>query len=346
MAMDAGDADASADRGAVSRFKLWVLLDANRWVLTAVVLGAILATLLALGYVDALSFRAAVSGSDPIETLFQAFVTAIITGVTLVVTINQLVLFQKLGPLDDQRDRMEGALEFRRDTETKLDVGPSPPEPAAFLHLFLSELRSSAETLAAETEECAADGADDPLENLRSFAETLRVDTTRVIVELEAAEFGTFEFLSATLDFNYSWKLYETRALRYEHGGRLSDESAAALSDIQTALELFGPAREHFKTLYFRWELINLSRVILYASVPALVVSIAMIQYADVAAGMGGETFGLANVLWVVSTAAVLGLLPFVVLLVYVLRIGTVTKRTLANGPFVLRADRRQAETD
>ncbi len=41
---------------------------------------------------------------DPVETLFQALITGTITAVTLVLTLNQLVLSQELGAVGDLRD--------------------------------------------------------------------------------------------------------------------------------------------------------------------------------------------------------------------------------------------------
>jgi hypothetical protein len=42
--------------------------------------------------------------------MFQGMTTATITGVTLVVTLSQLVFSQELGAVGDQRERMEGTI--------------------------------------------------------------------------------------------------------------------------------------------------------------------------------------------------------------------------------------------
>ncbi len=46
------------------------------------------------------------------------------------------------------------------------------------------------------------------------------------------------------------------------------------LNELKIALSMFGPAREHVKTLYFEWALVTLSQLILYAAIPALAVAI------------------------------------------------------------------------
>jgi hypothetical protein len=59
---------------------------------------------------------------------------------------------------------------------------------------------------------------------------------------------------------------------------------------------------------------------------------------------ISGATFAVDNLVWVTSAAVAVALLPFVLLLSYVLRIATVAKRTLAMGPFVLRASERTGD--
>ena len=326
------------ERAAGSRWKLWLLLDANRWVVTAAVLVAIFGALVALSVVSPVTLREALGQSDPVETLFQALVTAIITGVTLVVTITQLALSQELGAVGDQRERMEGALSFRRDVEDAIDAPVSPPEPAAFLRALVEATKARAEDLAG-----AVGASHDEVlrERVDTYTAGLADDADQVADRLAGAEFGTFGVLFAALDYNYSWKIYEARRLRAEYGDTLSEEATDALEGVVETLRLFGPAREHVKTLYFQWELTNLSRTILYAAVPALVVAIGGVLFLDSPGTVTGTTLGVDNLVLVVVAATTVSLAPFALLLAYVLRIATVAKRTLAIGPFVLRETNR-----
>jgi hypothetical protein len=315
----------------------WLLLDADRRVVAGVVLAAFFAVFVVLGALDPVGLRNAVETSDPVETLFQALVTAIVTGVTLVVTINQLVLSQELGAVGDQRDRMDGAMAFRRDVEDLLDEPVAPAEPASFLRAVVDESRSRAERL----RESIPEDADDRLgERVDGYVDSLGAEATATSDGLADAEFGTFAVLRPALDYDYSRRLHEARRLKAEHEDALGAAGRDVVDDVIEALELFGPAREHIKTLYFQWELIDLSRTVLYASVPALAVTVATILYAADPATFAGVTLGVADLVWVVSAATTVALVPFVVLLSYVLRIATVAKRTLAIGPFVLRETR------
>jgi hypothetical protein len=326
-----------------SRTKLWVLLGANRWTMAALLVGSVFAVLVVGGTLDPEPLREAMGSKDPVETTFQGFLTAIITGVTLVVTLNQLVLSQELGAVGDQRDRMVEAMEFRRNVEETIEAPAAPPEPASFLRAIVDSTRASADELSE-----AVDGTDD--EQLRrrtqDLVDSIEGNADAVADQLEGAQFGTFDVLFAALNYNYSWKIHEARRLRNAHADALSEDARAAFDDLIDALRSFGPAREHFKTLYFQWELVNLSRVILYAAVPALLVSVGMILFVDNPGTFPGRTLGVDNLVWVTSGAVAVAVLPFALLFSYVLRIATVAKRTLAIGPFVLRASDRTAEID
>ncbi|WP_440007815.1 hypothetical protein [Halomicrococcus sp. SG-WS-1] len=335
--------DKMRERGSGSRTKLWVLMEANRWVVAGCVLAAVFLALLALGVADPSPLQQFVGpGDDPVDTLFQGLVGAIITGVTLVVTLNQLVLSQELGPVGDQRTRMEGAMEFRRDAEEVLGHQTAPPEPAAFMEALMDETKSRAEELAGAVEE----SRDEELKRaIESYVDGLTENADAVSDTLEDTQFGTFNVLSAVLNFNYSWKIFLARKIRNEHADALTDEVDEAFGDVIESLEYFGPSREHFKTLYFQWELVNLSRAMLYTAVPSLVVTVAMILYYD-ARAVPGATLGISNDVLVTSLAVTVAIVPFVILLSFILRIATVAKRTLSIGPFILRETKRSDDID
>lgn len=315
------------------RWRRWLLLEADRRLVAAVPLLLVFGSLVVLGAIDPVPLRRAVEQSDPIETLFQAFVTAIITGVTIVVTINQLVLSQELGAVGDQRDRMEGAMAFRRDVEAALDIPVSPAEPGRFLQALLEGICESGAAVRA-----ASVGTSNHDET-EAFVTWLTADADHAATRLADARFGTFDVVSAAMGFDYSRAIHEARTLRSELPGDDGGEMADALSGLLDRLELYGPAREHVKTLYFQWALIDLSRTVLYASVPALIVATGVILFLDDPATVTGTTAGIDNLLWVVSAASTVALTPFAVLLAAVLRIASVAQRTLAIGPFALRRE-------
>ncbi|WP_311171510.1 hypothetical protein [Halobellus ordinarius] len=386
---DEEPSDTMQRRGEESTLKLWILLEANRWAVAAAVLCVfVLGT---LGSAAVLPHRVLLESGDPVETLFQALVTATVTSVTLVVSINSLVLSQELGPLGDQRERMEGAMSFRRDVEDELGIDVAAPTPAAFLRELVAAVGERARSLSAAAD---ADRSDD-VERVADYAGDLRRHADSVEAELEGEEFGTFGVLSAALNFNYSWKIYEARKLRAlfadgdeptttdgattestttdgatdgttteptttdgatdgttteptttdkstgERDASDTPESrrdlSAALDDVVAVLMLFGPAREHVKTLYFQWELVDLSRAMLYSGVPALLVGTNLLLFHGALSGFLATALGLPHYVWIVAVAAAVTIAPFAVLLSFVLRIGTVAKRTLSIEPLILR---------
>jgi hypothetical protein len=328
---DGQSGDRFRDRADENRWLLWVLLEADRWLVTAAFLGGLLVGLVVAGTALPGAVGALRSG-DPVETLFQALVAGILTTVTLVLTINQLVLSQELGAVGDQRERMEGALSFREEVADAVGAPVGPARPSQFLRALVQVAGERAVTL---REHVGADGGT-LSEATGRLTDSLVGSADRVSTDLDAAQFGEYEVISAALDFDYSRELFAARRIRAEYGDDLDAEATAALDDIVEVLSLFGPAREHFKTLYFQWELVDLSRGILAAAIPALVVAIGTLAFVDVG-DLSGTVGSVPVAVAVVAGTTTVALLPFALLLAYVVRIATVTKYTLAIGPFFLR---------
>ncbi|EJN57232.1 hypothetical protein [Halogranum rubrum] len=324
-----------------TRFLLYAQLNVNRLVLTLWVSIAFFVALIVLSTFDGTPIRVVMRASDPVETLFQGFLTAIITGVTLVVTISQLVLSQELGPLGDQRERMEGAMSFREQVEDFFDAAP-PPEPSSFLQALIDMSAENAE----ELRETVSDDHDEEfLDRLDTFLDQLVSNAETVSAELEDAQFGRYQVVKSALDYNYSWKIYQARRLQRDHAEDLSAAEQAAFNDLLQVLQFFGPAREHFKTLYFEWELVDLSRKMLYVSVPALLVATAMLVIVDPST-LPGIFLGIDTMNWIVIASATVCSVPFFLLGAYMLRLGTIARRTLAIGPFILRESGRSDTID
>jgi hypothetical protein len=320
--------------------KFWLLLNANRWLVAAGISGGVFVALAIVGQLHPTGTPALFSQADPIETLFQGLLTAIITGVTLVLTLSQLVLSQELGPVGDQRERIEGAMSFRKDVEGVIEEPVSPAQPSAFLRSLVKLTERHTDTL----EEAIADIDDDNLnDQVAAFTENLKRNAEAVQSNLKGSQFGEFDVVFSALNYNYSWKLYAARRIRVENEDVLTEQAHHAFDELINALKLFGSAREHFKTLYFQWALIDLSRTMLYASIPALLVAVAGVIYLEPAL-FPGTVFGVRTLVILVSAGVAVSLLPFAFLFSYILRIITVAKRTLSIGPFILRETDRSSD--
>jgi hypothetical protein len=201
-----------------------------------------------------------------IDLLFSTTISVIITASTLVVTISQLVISQENGPLGEQRTRMSNTMDFRDFTEEMIGA-PSPPNPSEFLRQIVATSERRAHLLRDSV-------AGNPNAQLRAevdeFTESTHGSAEEVQEQLDEASFGTFDVLNAALDYNYGIKIFHVERIANDYTDDLTDEDMAILDDLKAPLSMFGPAREHIKTLYFEWSLINLSQLMLYASVPAL----------------------------------------------------------------------------
>ncbi|WP_458191009.1 hypothetical protein [Haladaptatus sp. NG-WS-4] len=333
---DIGTANTMRGRSEESRLKMWVLFRMNRFLLTGLLALLVFLSFLVFSLTLNPSLPSEIKSTDTIETIFSAMIGVIVTGTTLVVTISQLVLSQENGPLGDQRKRMSDAMDFRTYTKDLFN-SVVPADPSAFLGELANETERRAEVL-----DRLVDESDDEelIQQVSEFVDSLHGNAKEVQDELEGSQFGTFDVLFSALNFNYGWKIYQVERMTDEFSDSLTDDQRMAFDDLETALAMFGPAREHIKTLYFQWALVDLSQYILYAAVPALIVSGGMLTF------VGAETFSgtflaIPIVTWVVSGAFTVTLIPFLLFTSYILRIAPVAKRTLAIGPLILRESQR-----
>ena len=335
-ASETGTADTMRERTGRSRTTLWLLLRADR-VLLAV--GLAVAVFLAFVVaVVALSppFVQELGDGSPVDSIFSTMASAVVTGTTLVVTIGQVVLTQENGPLGDQHRRMSGTMDVREFTGEVIGA-PAPADPAAFLRELVAATSRRANALG---ESVGRTDSDALRREVGELTEGIVGDADLVRDRLDGARFGSFEVLFAALNFDYSRKIARIERIGADHEDRLDDDGRERLAELKTALSLFGPAREHVKTLYFQWALVELSQLILVVSVPAVTVAVIMIAIVD-GSTFPGSTLGVADVVFVAGAAFAVTLLPFLLFVSYLLRVLTVAKRTLAIGPLVLRDAKR-----
>jgi len=324
------------ERAGESHVKIWLLLAANRLHLTAALALGVFVLFVALVTVLPPALLPQLRSGDTIETMFSTMIGAIITGTTLVVTIGQLVLSQENGPLGDQRERMENSMDFR-DYAEELIGSPSPADPSTFLRDLVAVAQQRAEAV----RDGLSDIDSDQLQwEVQEFTDSLIDNSEKVREQLDGARFGSFDVLFAALNYNYGWKIYQVERIAHDHAEDLGEPENTLLTELKTALSLFGPAREHVKTLYFEWALVSLSQLILYAAIPALVVAGVMLMAVE-GATLPGSTFGVAHITVLVGAAFTITLVPFLLFTSYVLRIVTIAKRTLAIEPLILRDSQR-----
>lgn len=324
-----------------NRLKRWLLLDGDRRSVAAALLFGVFLSLIFLEIVWPLRMRELLTETTTVQTLFNTLLSGTILLVSIVVSINSVVLSQDLTSLGTQQNRLENSLEFRRGAEDVIDRDVSPADPARFLQAILDAIREQGDALRAS----AADGPDATFrDRVAAYVDILARQATQANSRLADAERGTKNVLLAGLAYDYSWQIYAARRLRIEHADVLSEEVDAAFDELIETLETFGTGREYFKTLYYMQEFATLSRTLLFVSLPTIV----FISY--VLLGVDAQLFpeiyllNLTPLMMFVSAAYTIALAPYVVLTAYVIRPATVAKRTLAAGPFVFRSNTDEQE--
>ncbi|MFW6269767.1 MAG: hypothetical protein ACOC4G_06765 [Bacillota bacterium] len=303
----------------------------KRWIITGVLVTIVFIILVITGYLYP-AVESSIRSSDSVDTLFQAFLTATISGVTIVVSLNQLILSQELGAVKDQRERMEGAMQFRKDAEEMIQEQVSPSRPSQFISTLVQESAERAKDLRDEVSE--SDNKDFRQE-INDFTISLINNAEQVVEELDDVRFGKYDVISSTLNFNYSWKIYTARRIKKEYNTLLTEKGKEELDKLIEILTLFASTREHFKTLFFQSNLIELTRRILLAAVPALLVSCYMIIFFN-PKSYSITIFNIGSLVLLVALTTTIALIPFLILISYIIRIATITKYTLSIGPFIL----------
>ncbi len=308
---------------AAVQLKEWVLIDGNRLFLAT---GLSLFGFLSLLILESGGFISFVN-DDSMTRLAGGMIAGTFSLVTLVVSINQLILSREFSTAGEVRETLEGVYTFRDDLATHASIRPSPGSPTQ----LLQELTDTLDEHVATLEEAAETHQDQQLHEFVSVLDE-RLDRTEAL--LDSSSFGTFGAISVAIDFDAARFLYLTRALLTRHGD--SGEASEALEQVEEGLELFIVAREHFKTTYLQRELTRFSQLTLLTGIPA--VSAALL-IGLIYAGPTGAVPSHTVLPWLVSgLIAVVGY-PLTLLTAYIIRTATVTRRTVSVGPMLPQKD-------
>ncbi|MFC4357103.1 hypothetical protein ACFO0N_03960 [Halobium salinum] len=319
--------------GLSGRFFRWLLVDASRLWVAAYVLGGI--TLLSL-VLAAVGFLTPVP-SSPMYFLYSAILGGNLTLITVVISINQLVLSRELGAPGDLRERIEKADAFREDVERITGDAASPVAPADFLLRLHESLAEMAEALSEATRD---DGRTDELaRKVEELAGDLESDANDVVSTIDSSEGGdgrsassrVFEVVAATLGTNHAGQLRRIDRLLTSERDALTNRQREHLDALRELLLYIDVARKYFRTVYTEKELSYFSRVMLYVGIPAEVATAAMLAI------YGGVEVGILQpngLLPVVVVTLVAGFAPLAVLFAFVLRLAWVAQRNASVAPF------------
>ncbi|MFB6166548.1 MAG: hypothetical protein ABEJ31_15420 [Haloarculaceae archaeon] len=328
-------------RGPLARFVRWLLLDAHRWLVAGLISASIFVVTLLLWRFGPVPQRRLVEGSITTGAFSNGFaslqeVTADV--VVLVLAINQLVLSPELGSVKKHRERFNEVMEYRRDVGRRVDVQIAPSRPSFFLRALLDTVgdRASAVQESVRSSEDA-----DLRRRVEELVDAVEYESDQVREKLARRDFEDIGMYRAAWDFETEIQIAELRRLRRRYDDVLTEAQADVIEDFLVDLKLFDTGREYLTTVYVQSEFINFSRALLVTGLLALVTASYGSQLFRPAV-FPGSTLGLRNVFWVVSAAYTVALFPFALLVSYVARLVSITKRTLFIGPFVPPSDQRR----
>ena len=313
----------------------WVLLEGNRLAIAGAILTLVYISLLTIGLIWPADIQAILTETSTIENILDTFMGGIILLVSIVVSINSIVLSQDIASVQNQADQTRGTREFRGDIGDMTETGESPSEPRAFLRLMATVITDRAQTLAEDAKETDGEFADD----VEAYTETI-VSSIDHLAEVDKTKHGDFNALWRALEVDYGAFLERSRTLRGVHRETIAESYDEQLDDLVESIQLFAIGRENFKTLYYYKEVSVLSRTLLIVSLPAILI-VAMAIFASTAGRFpefwfASRLFGIPPLQIFVATAFTIALLPYVVLTSYMLRLSTVGIRTASAGPFSL----------
>jgi hypothetical protein len=314
----------SSDLSPRQSFARYLLLDADRGAVAAVIWLASFAVVLGLGWADVIG----ADRSGPVSALLRATVSGLFTLVTVVITINQLILSRVLGSPGELEREMERSTGFRDRVADRANVREMPTDPGAFLRLVAESARDRCDDLrrAAATE---ADG--DAVAEVERYLARVDPLVEDVLDGLDDGMAETYGILRVVLLDDFSDTISVGRRIARTHEDALSSETTDALAGVVDLLETISIVRQYLKTLYIQQALSRVSGLVLYLGFPALVLlSVTLLAYART----GGTVLTGDALMLLVTAALTAAFAPLAVLLSYVSRLAAIARLTTSVGPF------------
>ncbi|WP_232688741.1 hypothetical protein [Halobacterium zhouii] len=312
----------------------WFLLTGRRFSVMVALMVLVFVVLIGLSFVLPVEMRRLLTETSTGITLFSSLLSGAILLVSIVVSINSVVLSQEMTDLEDQEQRITASLDYHRRIEGFIQADITPARPADFLQAVMYAVA----TQVYDLEVIAQDSDNEAFRaEVEEFADYVARDLRQSRSTLGTAKFGTFKVLLAGLNYNYSGQLQAARSLKNKHEGTLSDEAEAQVDEIIDTIKSMGTGREYFKSLYYKRELAHLSTRLLYVSLPVIVFTSYVMLALDAALFPDVSFFGVSPLLISVTFAYTVALAPYLLLTAYIIRASAVTLRTLAAGPFILQ---------
>lgn len=310
----------------------WFVYGGSRPAVTAGLLGAAFVVYFVLGALNIIFLP-----GNRMMWLLNGLVNGLLSLVTIVLTVNQLVLSQQFGSMGGLYNRLEEMVDFREQVEESTEVDATPVVPGAFIAGLLAALSDRAQELKGSASDC---DDEELIDEIDEYTTDLSEQTNAILDEVEDSK-GTFGILLTILDYNNSRHFYTARRLQTAYADAHSDATRTALSDIRELFKEINTTRQYFKTVYLQRELSELSRMIVYTGITAtLVASVMILVFEDLSTAMLNPT-----VYYLLLSAALITIQsPLAVLFSYAVRVATISRKTAAFGPFIPQEEQEQVD--
>ena len=312
----------------------WILLDANRYAVTGALLTVTFLTILTIGVIWPFEMQSLLTETQAVQTVLNTFLSGIILLVSIVVSINSIVLSYDITSLTSQEDRIQATAQFRRDLDEITEAEENPTDPIAFLQAMAESIRERATALETGLE----DADREIVRDVEAYVDSVTDTADTLESSLDRSRGSEFRVLWLGFEADYGRFMNESRRLASRYDSTGTAVSTDRFDDLIEVLELFAVGREYFKTLYYSHEISELSRTLLIVSLPSILITASTILAINANLLPDVWIFGLPPLLTFVALAFTIALAPFIVLTAYMLRVATVARRTAGSGPFTLRS--------
>lgn len=307
----------------------WLLFQGNRFVIAGVLIVVFALSIVSLQYIDIID----VTDTTQMLYLFQGLIGGNLTLVTIVLSINQLVLSRQFKTPGELHDHIENAIEYQNRVRETTNESSVPPTPVNFLSVLFDGTQTNAQRLGSAAEDLDHNQL---AEDIDSLVSDLLSHTDHIIDMLDQSHTGIFNALAVMLDTNYSHQLNEAFRLRTVYEDEFSATAHDRLDELIQSLKQMDIARQYFKSIYMQTELARLSRILLYVGVPAIGSGVLMLL---IYASTVESPLPVSHLRVLFLVAVTLGFTPLAVLFSFVLRIATVAQYTVAITPFTTTHD-------
>lgn len=305
----------------------WVLVEGNRLLVAGLLMGGFFLILASLSTVDVVGF----TDEGVIAPLAGGMIAGTLSLITIVLTINQLILSQELGHAGTVREQTEATLALRNELETKSKIPISPDRPVDFIHAVVHVIREDARRLRDQV--TMDDRAPAPLPaELQQYASDIMKQGDHVQHLLADIDPHTLRRITDILEYQQGFGLNAGRALLNKSSGKTDPRVEDALRSLIRSQRLFLVSQSYAKAVYLERELAQLSRMMLYVGLPAATTAFIIgFAYGD----LQESILYPKHLQFVIPVMLTIILAPLALLAAYMVRIATITQRTVTGGTFL-----------